>query len=147
MRAAVIGLVAALVMSGGASAQVLYPIDRAEILAGSRFDFKVEFPAVADPARIRVTINGGDHAATLGRAAEFTAREDGKDASALVLRGASISQPGTYTVTATDGDRTATVTWQVYAAPQPRRAKNVILMIGDGMAMANVTAARLLYGQ
>ena len=71
MRVAVIGLVAALVMPGAASAQVLYPIDRAEILAGSRFDLKVEFPAVADPARVRVTINGQDHAATLGRAAEF----------------------------------------------------------------------------
>lgn len=151
MRVAVIGLMAALLASGSAGAQVVYPLDRAEILAGSRFDLKVEFPAVADPARVRVTINGQDHAAANGvfggRAAEFTAREDGKDASALVLRGASISQPGTYAVTATDGDRTATVTWQVYAAPQPRRAKNVILMIGDGMAMANVTAARLLYGQ
>jgi len=147
MRAAVIGLVAALAASGSAGAQVVYPIDRAEILAGSRFDLKVEFPGVADPARVRVTVNGQDHAAALGRAAEFTAREDGKDASALVLRSASIPQPGTYAVTATDGDRTATVTWEVYAAPQPRRAKNVILMIGDGMAMANVTAARLLYGQ
>jgi alkaline phosphatase len=147
MRAAVIGLAAALAASGSAGAQVVYPIDRAEILAGSRFDLKVEFPGVADPARVRVTVNGQDHAAALGRAAEFTAREDGKDASALVLRGVSIPQPGTYAVTATDGDRTATVTWEVYAAPQPRRAKNVVLMIGDGMAIANVTAARLLHGQ
>jgi alkaline phosphatase len=26
------------------SAQTVYPIDRAEILAGAQFDFKVEFP-------------------------------------------------------------------------------------------------------
>ncbi len=146
MRAALFGL-AIFLTQGAAQAQVVYPLDRAEILAGSRFDLKVEFPGVADPARVRVTVNGRDHATALGRAADFTAREDGKDASSLVLRGASIAQPGTYAVTATDGDRSATVTWEVYAAPQPRRAKNVILMIGDGMAMANVTAARLLYGQ
>lgn len=146
MRAAVIGLAAGLLASGTAFAQVIYPIDRAEILAGSRFDLKVEFPGLADPSRVRVTLNGRDHAAALGRAAEFTAREDGKDASALTLRGVSIDQPGQYAVTATDGDRTATVTWEVYAAAGPRRAKNVILMIGDGMAVANVTAARILVG-
>ena len=146
MRAAVIGLAAGLLASGTAFAQVIYPIDRAAILAGSRFDLKVEFPGLADPSRVRVTLNGRDHAAALGRAAEFTAREDGKDASALTLRGVSIDQPGQYAVTATDGDQTATVTWEVYAAAGPRRAKNVILMIGDGMAVANVTAARILVG-
>ena len=146
MRAAVIGLAAGLLASGTAFAQVIYPINRAEILAGSRFDLKVEFPGVADPSRVRVTLNGRDHAAVLGRAAEFTAREDGKDASALTLRGVSIDQPGEYAVTATDGDQTATVAWEVYAATGPRRAKNVILMIGDGMAVANVTAARILVG-
>ena len=146
MRAALFGL-AALATAGAAHAQVVYPIDRAEILAGSRFDLKVEFPGIADPARVRVTVNGQDHADVLGRAADFMAREDGKDASALLLRGVSIARPGTYAVTATDGDRTATVTWTVYAAPGPRRAKNVILMIGDGMAMANVTAARILAGE
>lgn len=146
MRLAVIGLAAGLLMSGAAGAQVIYPIDRAAILAGSRFDFKVEFPGLADPSRVRVTVNNRDHAAALGRAAEFIAREDGKDLSALMLRGVAIDQPGRYDVTATDGDRTATVTWEVYAASAPRRAKNVILMIGDGMAMANVTAARILVG-
>ena len=147
MRVATMALVAGLFGSASAGAQVIYPLDRAEILAGSRFDLKVEFPGVADQARVKVTVNGQDHAAALGRAAAFTAREDDKDASSLTLPGVAIDQPGTYAVTATDGDRTATVTWEVYAAATPRRAKNVILMIGDGMAMANVTAARILSGQ
>ncbi len=146
MRKAVVGMLAML-GAGAAQAQVVYPLDRAEILAGSRFDLKVEFPGVVDPARVRVMVNGQDHAAALGRAAELTAREDGKDVSSLSLRDAAIAQPGRYAVTATDGDRTATVTWEVYAAPTPRRAKNVILMVGDGMAMANVTAARILSGE
>lgn len=41
---------------------------------------------------------------------------------------------------------TASVVWEVFAAPEPRRAKNVILMIGDGLTMANVTGARILAG-
>ena len=146
MRVA-IGLVLAAALAGPAHAQVVFPLDRAEILAGSKFDLKVELPDVVDPARVRVTVNGQDHAAALGRAAELVAREDGKDASSLVLRDVSIAQPGRYAVTATDGERSATVSWEVYAAPTPRRAKNVILMVGDGMAVANVTAARILAGQ
>jgi len=141
-----IGLTALLMAGGTAGAQVIYPIDRAEILAGSRFDIKVEFPGPADAARVKVTVNGRDHAAVLGRPAEFVAKEDGKDAASLVLRGVTIDQPGAIELTATDGDHTASVTWQVYAASAPRQVKNVILMIGDGMAMANVTAARILAG-
>jgi len=33
-------------------AQTIYPIDRAAILAGSRFDFKVEFPDRVDPSKL-----------------------------------------------------------------------------------------------
>ena len=48
-------------------AQTIYPIDRAAILAGSRFDFKVEFPDRIDPSKLKVTVNGEDHAAAFGR--------------------------------------------------------------------------------
>ena len=143
----VVGLITAMVLTGTAHAQVVYPLDRAEILAGSKFDFKVEFPAVVDPARVRVTVNGQDHAAALGRTAELTAREDGKEASSLVLRDVVITLPGRYAVVATDGERTATVDWEVFAAPAARRAKNVVLIVGDGMSGANVTAARIMAGE
>jgi alkaline phosphatase len=36
------------------------------------------------------------------------------------------------------------VTWDVFATPDGRKAKNVILFIGDGMSMAHRTAARIL---
>ena len=45
-------------------AQTVYPIDRAEILAGSRFDLKVEFPGLVKPSEVTVTLNGADHAAS-----------------------------------------------------------------------------------
>ena len=38
---------AAAVLMAPAYSQTIYPIDRADILAGSRFDFKVEFPTTA----------------------------------------------------------------------------------------------------
>jgi alkaline phosphatase len=120
------------------SAQTIYPIDRAEILAGSLFDFKVEFPALQKGDGAAVTINGEPYAKTLGRTATFVEREDGKDQSALVLRDVSL-KPGTYEVRA----GASSVTWNVYATG-PRRAKNVILFIGDGMSPAHRTAARLL---
>ncbi len=145
MRGFAAGIVMS-VLASAAQAQVIYPIDRADILAGSRFDFKVEFPGPADASKVKVTVNGKDHAEALGRAATFVAKEDGKDVSSLMLPGVSLDTPGHYEVTATDGEHSKTVAWDVYAAAGPRRAKNVILMIGDGMSVANVTGARMLGG-
>ncbi|MDR2113358.1 MAG: alkaline phosphatase [Candidatus Accumulibacter sp.] len=127
-----------------AAAQAIYPINRAEILSGARFDFKVEFPGLADPARVSVTINGHDYARVLGRSAEWIAREDGKEASSLLLRDVSLTRPGRYAVTASDGASSASVEWTVYATPGRRAAKNVILFIGDGFSIGHRTAARLL---
>ncbi|MEA3026939.1 MAG: alkaline phosphatase [Alphaproteobacteria bacterium] len=126
-----------------ADAQTIYPIDRAEILAGTRFDFKVEFPQLAAAEKVKVTVNGVDHAAAFGKAAAFIEREDDEDESALLLRDVVLTEPGLYNVRATDGVNTREVTWNVYETG-PRQAKNVILFIGDGMSPAHRTAARLL---
>jgi alkaline phosphatase len=126
-----------------AEAQTVYPIDRADILVGSRFDFKVEFPGLADPAKIAITLNGEDYARQLGKAAAFVEREDGKDQSAMILRDVSITRPGTYKVHVSDGTNARDLTWNVYETG-PRKAKNVILFIGDGMSPAHRIAARLL---
>src|SRR5947208_2974776 len=134
----------ALLAAGSTSfAQAIYPIDRAEILAGTTFDFKVEFPGLADPAKVSMSVNGEDHAKAFGKAATFIAREDGKDQSALILREVSLTQPGDYKVRVTDGVVSREITWNVYANGQ-RKAKTVILFIGDGMSPAHRTAARLL---
>src|SRR5687767_3482154 len=50
--------VAILLSTSPTTAQTIYPIDRAEILAGAQFDFKVEFPDRVDPAKLKVTVNG-----------------------------------------------------------------------------------------
>ncbi|WP_319244504.1 alkaline phosphatase [uncultured Propionivibrio sp.] len=131
-------------MTFPAQAQTVFPINRADIVTGARFDFKVEFPGVTESRDVSVTINGEDYAKVLGRAGELIAREDGKEYSSLLLRDASISKPGQYTVTAMDGTHTRSVTWNVYATPAKRTAKNVILFIGDGFSIGHRTAARIL---
>ena len=124
-----------LIAATAAHAQTVYPIDRAEILAGARFDFKVEFADRLAPDQAKVTVNGADAAATLGK--------DGKDQSALILRDVILAKPGTYRIRASDGAHAREVTWTVYDTG-PRQAKNVILFIGDGLSPAHRVAARLL---
>jgi alkaline phosphatase len=140
-----IALAAALAVpfAGVASAQTIYPLTRAEILSGSRFDFKVEFPQVADAAAVSVTINGQDPAKVLGHQATFLPAEDG-ERSAYWVRDAVLAKPGKYVVEASvRGSQPVRVTWEVFGTA-PRKAKNVILFIGDGLSVAHRTAARIL---
>ncbi|WP_293810916.1 alkaline phosphatase [uncultured Bosea sp.] len=130
-------------MGGAALAQTIYPINRAEILEGSRFDFKVEFPNAPTSTEVTVTVNGKPVAEIFGRPTSFVQSEEGQKHSALWLRGASLPA-GRYVVEATQGASKATVNWEVFATNEPRKARNVILFIGDGMSVANRTAARLL---
>ena len=108
--AAVAGIAISMAASAG-SAQTVYPIDRADILTGARFDFKVEFAGLADPAKISVTLNGKDYAQVFGKAATFVEREAGKDQSALLLRDVLLTEPGTYKVRVTDGVQTRELSW------------------------------------
>ena len=137
------GLVLAGLTAASAQAQTIYPLNRAEILVGTKFDFKVEFPGSPAQTAVKVMINGQDAASALGQAATFVDKEDGQDYAAYYVRGGAIAQPGRYTVEASAGNRKASVTWEVFGTPE-RRAKNVILFIGDGMSIAHRTAARVL---
>jgi len=132
-----------LVLTFAAHAGAIYPIDRAAILAGSRFDFKVEFDAASSASEVKVSVNGVDYAEMLRGKPAFVERENGKDGAALTVRNVSIAKPGRYAVEATDGRQILRASWEVFGTG-PRRAKNVILFIGDGMTIANRTAARIL---
>jgi alkaline phosphatase len=59
---------AVLAVSGGqpAAAQTIYPLTRAEILVGAKFDFKVEFSSTTTPKEVKVTVNGRDAAQVFG---------------------------------------------------------------------------------
>jgi alkaline phosphatase len=127
-----------------ASAQTIYPIDRAQILAGATFDFKVEFAGASAPSDIKVTINGEDAGKVLGRTALIAADEDGLGHTAYWIRAAQLATGGNYVVEATDGRGKSRVEWEAFGTPEGRLAKNVILLVGDGLSMAHRTAARML---
>lgn len=142
-------LAATTMLAGGAAhAATVYPLDRATILAGSPFDFKVEFDAVVAPDAVKVLLNGKDAAAVLGGKTEFVAEEKDKGGkvlgSAVILRGVKLTQPGRYTLEAKAGAETKSVTWEVFGTPAKPVAKNVIFLLGDGLSVAHRTAARIM---
>lgn len=127
-----------------ALAQTIYPLNRAEILAGSKFDLKVEFPGAPAAADVKVTIDGKDAAAVTGGKVTFVQKEDGQDYSAYYLRDVSLNTAGKVKVEATAAGKTASVGWAVYDTPKGRVAKNVIFFLGDGFSIAHRTAARIM---
>lgn len=137
-------LVALLIFSlqlGVASAAALYPIDNAAILLGSQFDIKIEFDGAATLEELEVQLNGAPISKLVKQQPTFISNESGKGSS-LIYRDVQLNQAGKYILTAKSSQQALQVSWDVYASG-PRRVKNVILFIGDGMTIANRTSARV----
>lgn len=139
-----LAILAACAMTAPGYGQTIYPLHRAEILAGARFDLKVEVPGSPPLSEVAVTINGQPAAGVLGSQIVYVPNEDGQSHSALWIKNAHIDAPGRYTVVAGADGRTASVTWEIFATPPQRAARNVILFVGDGLSVAHRTAARML---
>jgi alkaline phosphatase len=139
-----LAMVAVCTMASPGFCQTIYPLNRAEILAGSRFDLKVEVPGSPPQSEVAVSINGQPAAGVLGSQVLYVPNEDGQSHSALWIKNGYIDAPGRYEVVAAAGGRTASVTWEVFATPPQRTARNVILFVGDGLSVAHRTAARML---
>ncbi len=122
--------------------QAIYPIDKAEMLAGSKFDIKVEFKHVVKPNEVFIEVNGGPVNKVIIATPEFISDENGKGSS-IIYRDVQLPKAGKYEVVARTPLENLQVTWNIYSSG-PRRVKNVILFIGDGMTIANRTAARVL---
>lgn len=144
MRKLLAALAATTFLTGAAAAATIYPVDRATILAGSPFDFKVEFAGVVKPDDVKVTINGQHYKNVLGKDLDFIEKEEKADASAVILRGVTVSEPGIYTVEATAGGETKKVVWDVYDTAATPKAKNIIFLLGDGLSVAHRTGARIM---
>jgi len=125
-----------------AHAAAVYPIDKAEILAGSKFDIKIEFNQVIKPGDVVIEMNGAPIGKLITTKSEFIENEHGKGSS-IIYRDVQLLKAGKYEVLARSPQEKLNVTWDVYSSG-PRRVKNVILFIGDGMTIANRTAARVL---
>ncbi|MFN3671888.1 MAG: alkaline phosphatase [Bosea sp. (in: a-proteobacteria)] len=148
MRRTVLAFAAATLIINSAPAATIYPLDRATMLVGSPFDFKVEFSKVVQPAEIKVLVNGQPYEAVFGKKAVFVPEEKDKDGavlgSALILRDLTIAATGAYTVEVRAGDETRTVSWDVYGTAAKPKAKNIIFLIGDGLSIGHRTAARIM---
>jgi len=125
-----------------AHAAAVYPINNAAILAGSKFDIKVEFSQAVNLEEVVIDINSSPSNKLITAKPEFISNENGKGSS-ILFRDVQLTKAGKYQVVARTPQERLQVTWDVYASG-PRRVKNVILFIGDGMTIANRTAARVL---
>ena len=134
--------VVALLFAYTVRAAAVYPIDNAAILAGSKFDIKVELNHVVNLEEIAIDINGAPLNKLITVKPEFIPNENGKGSS-ILFRDVQLAKAGKYQLTARIPQERLQVTWDVYASG-PRRVKNVILFVGDGMTIANRTAARVL---
>jgi len=123
-------------------AAAIYPINDAAILAGSKFDIKVELNSVVSATDLQIQMNGAPVSKFISAKPEFIANENGKGSS-MIFRDVQLAKAGKYSLTAIAPQERLQVSWDVYASG-PRRVKNVILFIGDGMTIANRTAARVL---
>ena len=129
-------------IAGFVQAAAIYPIDQAAILAGSKFDIKIEFNTVINPEEAAIELNGAPINKTIGTKPEFIANENGKGSS-ILFRYVRLPKAGKYEIVARSPQERLQVSWDVYSSG-PRRVKNVILFIGDGMTIANRTTARVL---
>src|SRR5690606_6749121 len=120
---------------------VILPIDRATFLAGQRFDFRVELHGIDAPG-FTVEIDGIDAEAYFGKQGQ---RDNADGVTSLTIRDVAFSEAGVRKVDVRAGEHHRSIFYEVVRAnPGERRAKNVILFIGDGLTQSFRTAARLV---
>jgi len=168
---AALGIGAAPPARAGAETRIrIMPPDTGVLATGQRFDIRVEATSdTADPPRgLRVSVNGLDITARNvldpGVGGERGAGGTGATGDSVrpwqkagpaarhttnfLVRGYSVARPGELTVAAKTADGAeATVRLRVEAwggRAGVSRAKNVILLLGDGMGAAHRTAARIV---
>ena len=121
----------------------ILPINRAKLLKGQQFDFEVELPA--NTKEVAVTINGEDAAKVLNQTAEIT---DQSTHLSYRLNQVHFTNTGAQVVkvVASNGASSVTKTanYEVVNEQAKKKAKNVILFVGDGMSMQAKEVARIL---
>ena len=152
----------------GATRIRIMPPDSGTLAAGQRFDIRVEATSdSAEPPRgLRVTANGVDLTARnaldrgvggergAGGTGAPGARGQAADSARpnttnFLLRGYSVDVPGPLVIEARTNDGTSAVArlsveaW-AEGTPGSARARNIILLLGDGMGIAHRTAARVM---
>jgi len=149
-------LSAGVLISGVASALPsnvrIIPPGSARFLVGQKFDVRVEGRGTG-PFSATIAIDGVPQEFTSGvQGSNETDEISSAGYGGFNLRGYGNDIAGTHTVTATFSDTTGSVNTQasfeiVDVSGKHRPAKNIIILLGDGMGVAHRTAARLVkYG-
>ncbi len=115
------------------------PIDNAKFLAGQKFDFAIEV-ANATSDNVKVTVNGKDAAKFFGKDAQV--KLDGTTAR-YRIDGVSLDKAGSYDIKVKADNVNREVSYNV-VKPEAQKAKNVILMVGDGMSLQAREMARII---
>jgi len=128
------------------------PPDGARFLVNQKFDLRVEGKGTG-PYSATLAIDGAPQSFTSGaQNTTFTDNISSPGYGGFNLRGYFNNAPGTHTITASFTDSTGTVNisaqFQIIDARGTLKpAKNIIILLGDGMGVAHRTAARLVkYG-
>lgn len=125
---------------------LILPIDRATFLPGAYFDFRVEVHAAEMPEDFAVTINGEGASDFFGAEPSEESWTFGKaetPSQSVIWRQVMLPEPGLYVVEVTAGGATTSVNWYARQPHASAGAKNVILFVGDGMTVPQLTAARI----
>ncbi|MBS4913903.1 MAG: alkaline phosphatase [Veillonella sp.] len=121
----------------------ILPINQAKLWRGQHFDLEVELPS--NIKEVSVTINGEDAAKALNDKATVT--DKGTHLSYRIDDAAFTAVgPKAVKVLASDGTNTytRTVNYEVVNEVAQKKAKNVILFVGDGMSLQAKEMARIL---
>ncbi len=142
--AAVSAALLSLIAAGQAGAAQIYPVDQARFMTNARFDFKIELDKSVARKDITVQINGADYSKTLSGKEVWMEKEDNVHGSALVVRDVEIKKPGRYEVIVKSPEDEMRANWDIYTTPEKPVAKNVIILLADGLSVGHRTAARIL---
>lgn len=142
--AAVSAALLSLIAAGQADAAQIYPVDQARFMTNARFDFKIELDKSVARKDVTVQINGADYSKTLSGKEVWMEKEDNVHGSALVVRDVEIKKPGRYEVVVKSPEGEMRANWDIYTTPEKPVAKNVIILLADGLSVGHRTAARIL---
>lgn len=140
------GAVLGSAMTADAADVRILPVDTAKFWAGAKFDFDVEVANAKNLQNVDIQINGQPAEKVLG--AKLTAKDLGNGVTSYRANGVTFAKTGKYTVSVTANDATgksfATAGYEVVQEKAAKKAKNVILFVGDGMSLQARQIARIL---
>lgn len=120
----------------------ILPINNAKFLAGQKFDFLIELKDNESvESSIKASINGREAQAHFGKKARIW-RSDG--ILSYRIDSVSFKNLGEVKIKVQTPNATREIKYQVVAPKAKARAKNVILLIGDGMSLQAKQMARIL---